>query len=111
MKKIIILIAALAILGICIFYFVNKTPRLNFNNTVLVGMCPDEVIKKVGAPYFLDAQLDQTKWKSGTDPQMVIMKECTEPDESKFSLYFDWNGKHEVVFEKGKVVRITDVVK
>lgn len=109
MKKTFIILLTVVIIGLFIWYSMTKTPSINFTDIVKIGMCPSDVIKQVGNPYFFEAQLDSTKWKSGTDPQLVIMKQCSAPDESKISLFFDRNGKHKVIFEKGKVVRVEDI--
>ena len=93
------------------YYFINKEKQFNINNSVSIGMCPDEVISKLGDPYFFDAHIDYTKWPKNTNPQLVIMKQCKEPDQSKFSLYFDKGIKYEISFENGKVTKIEEVRK
>jgi hypothetical protein len=55
---------------------------------VIKGMCPNEAMAAAGIPYFYEAQLDP-KWPPGTDPQFAIEKQCSAPDKSKITLYFE----------------------
>ena len=81
---------------------------------VIKGMCPNEAIAAAGVPYFYEAQLDP-KWPSGTDPQFVIEKQCSAPDKSEITLYFEnktqlgKKSKFKAVFKNGQAVKITSL--
>ena len=81
---------------------------------VLKGMCPNEAIAAAGIPYFFEAQLDP-KWPSGTDPQVVIEKQCSNPDKSKITLYFEnktqlgKQSKFKAIFQEGQTVEVTSI--
>jgi hypothetical protein len=81
---------------------------------VMEGMCPDEAIAAAGIPYFFEAQLDP-KWPAHTDPQFVIEKQCSAPDKSKFTLYFEnetqfgKKAKFKVIFENGQAKEISSL--
>jgi len=81
---------------------------------VIKGMCPNEAIAAAGVPYFFEAQLDP-KWPSGTDPQAVIERQCSNPDKSKITLYFEnktqfgKQSKFKVIFQEGQAIEITSI--
>ena len=81
---------------------------------VIKGMCPSEAIAAAGNPYFFEAQLD-SKWPSGTDPQVVIEVQCSNPDKSKISLYFEnktqlgKQSKFKAIFQEGQAIEVTSL--
>jgi hypothetical protein len=81
---------------------------------ILKGMCPNEAIAAAGIPYFYEAQLD-SKWPAATDPQLVIEKQCSEPDKSKITLYFENKtqfgklSKFKVLFQNGQATEISSL--
>jgi len=81
---------------------------------VIKGMCPNEAIAAAGIPYFFEAQLDP-KWPSGTDPQVVIEGQCSNPDKSKITLYFEnktqlgKQSKFKVIFQNGLAIEVTSL--
>jgi hypothetical protein len=77
-------------------------------------MCPNEAMAAAGIPYFYEAQLDP-KWPSGTDPQFVIEKQCSAPDKSKITLYFEnktqlgKKSKFKAILKNGQAVEISSL--
>ncbi|NKI70727.1 hypothetical protein GN109_14990 [Collimonas pratensis] len=80
---------------------------------ITLGMSPYEA-KLAGGPYFFDVEADSSVWPLNTDPNLVIAKQATHPDNSKIRMTFETatqfpdNGltKFTVFVEKGRVVKI-----
>ncbi len=105
----IIFVVLLIIVGSVLYFSTKKNPDIH--QLVSVGMCPNDIIKKIGNPYFFEARLDETVWPGQTDPQIAIMKQCEKPDKSTFKLFFDTGTKWVISFENGKAIAIDHVNK
>lgn len=91
---------------------------INAQNAILeqkvtLGMSPYEAKLAAGAFYF-KVQADSTIWPPDADPNIVIAKQATHPDNSKIWMTFetatqfpsDGLTRFTVFFEKGQAVKI-----
>ena len=80
---------------------------------ITVGMSPYEA-GLAGGAYFFKVEADPVIWPANTDPNVVIAKQATHPDNSKIWLTFEnatqfpaeGSTKFTVYFEKGIALKI-----
>lgn len=80
---------------------------------ITIGMSPYEA-GLAGGAYFFKVEADPSFWAANTDPNVVIAKQATHPDNSKIWLTFENQTqfssegvtKFTVYFEKGRALKI-----
>ena len=85
---------------------------------IIVGMNTVEAAK-AGGSYFFRVIADPKVWDEDTDPNIVIKAQVEKPDDSKIWMTFQnttqFNTKKpqtfQVEFKKGRVVKITRIIK
>ncbi len=83
---------------------------------ITLGMSPYEA-RLAGGAYFFKVEADPSVWPPNTDPNLVIAKQATHPDNSKIWLTFetatqfsnDGLTRFTVSFEKGRAVKIEKI--